>query len=65
MSFKPKTWKVLQQAVETGVSYGYRRAFKHTETPTEDEIKQAIEQAVLNEISEWFDIADEPASDEV
>jgi len=59
MTLKPKTWKVLQQAVEAGVAYGWQRAHKHVEEPSEDAIKQAIEQAVLNEISEWFDVSDE------
>jgi len=60
MTMKPKTWKVLQQAVETGVSYGWGRAHKHDDSPSEDAIKQAIEQAVLAEISEWFDVAEGP-----
>ena len=30
---KPKLHKVLETAVEQGVSYGYNRAFKHVENP--------------------------------
>lgn len=59
MTLKPKTWKILQQAVETGVAYGWQRAHKHDDHPTEDVIKQAIEQAVLSEIGDWFDMTDE------
>lgn len=61
MTLKPKTWKVLQQAVETGVAYGWQRAHKHDDNPSEDAIKQAIEQAVLNEIADWFDVVEETA----
>jgi hypothetical protein len=32
---KPKFHVILEQAVEQGVSYGYRRAHKHVENPSE------------------------------
>ena len=35
---KPKVHKILEMAVEQGVSYGYRRAHKHIENPTEGAI---------------------------
>jgi len=46
------TYEVIAQAVENGISYGYKRAFKHTEKPDEDSIKEAIYQAVMNDLSE-------------
>ena len=50
-----KAFPLMQRAVEEGVSYGYNRAFKHTDTPAEEDLKTAIEEAVINSICEWFD----------
>lgn len=60
---KPKEYAVLQYAVELGVSLGWNRAHKHVDEPTADQIKEAIERAVTNEITEWFDF--EPTSQDV
>ena len=59
MGLKPKTWEVLRMAVEEGVAYGYQRAHKHTDQPSEEAVKQAIEEAVLNAIGNWFHMDDE------
>jgi hypothetical protein len=47
---------VLDRAVTEGVLIGYRRAFKHVEEPTEEQIVAAIQNAVTTSIYEWFDI---------
>ena len=57
-SMKANAYKVMQMAVEEGVAYGHMRAYKHTDTPSEDEVKNAIEDAVMNSICEWFDFDD-------
>lgn len=44
----------MVRCIEEGVSYGYARAFKHTDTPDEATIKAAMEDAILNEICENF-----------
>ena len=54
----PKTQPLLENAIEDGVTYGYRRAHKHTETPTEYEICSAISDAVMLRIAEVFDFVD-------
>ena len=54
----PKTQPLLENAIENGVTYGYRRAHKHTETPTEYEICSAISDAVMLRIAEVFDFVD-------
>ena len=54
----PKTQPLLEKAIEDGVTYGYRRAHKHTETPTEYEICSAISDAVMLQIAEVFDFVD-------
>jgi hypothetical protein len=52
-------WTVLTRAIEDGVAYGWERAHKHTDDPSPDFIKQTIEQAVENSISEVFTFDDE------
>ena len=54
-SMKPKILPVLEMCIENGLSYGYRRAFKHTDDPTEDQITQAIKDAIMLELYEWCD----------
>ena len=62
MSLKPKTYPILVQAVEEGVAYGLHRSYKHSDIvnsePTQYQIKDAITNAAINEIFEWFDIDD-------
>jgi len=53
---KPKTYQVLCMAVEEGVTYGLTRAHKHTDKPTHDQVVNAVTEAVLNSICEWFDL---------
>ena len=52
---KPKILPVLELCIENGVTIGYRRAFKHTDNPTEEQILGQIREAIVNELYEWFD----------
>ena len=52
---KPNAYKLMLQCIEVGVQIGWRRAHKHNDTPDEDAIKTAIENAIQNEICEWFE----------
>lgn len=52
---KVNEYKVLQDCIERGISIGYSRAFKHTDTPSDQAIKSAIEDAVMLEICEYFE----------
>jgi len=56
---KVKEYTVLVDCVERGVTFGMARAYKHTDTPTPDSIKQQIADAVLLEICEYFDFDSE------
>lgn len=47
-------YNLMEQCVEDGVSIGWLRAHKHTDTPTPTQIQQQIMDAVMNEICEWF-----------
>jgi hypothetical protein len=52
-------YEIVSRAVEDGVAYGYNRAHKHTDKPTEDSLKAEIENAVMNELSEVLIYGDE------
>ena len=52
---KPKFRNVLELAIEQGVRYGYNRAFKYIENPSENTIVESIAEQVMNSIDEWFD----------
>jgi hypothetical protein len=56
---KPKLHKVLETAIEQGVSYGYNRAHKHVENPTEGAIIDSIVEQVMNSLDDWFNFEDE------
>ena len=42
--------------IENGLTYGYRRAFKHNDNPTEEQITDQIKQSIMHELYEWFDM---------
>lgn len=54
----PKTYPLLERAIEEGVTYGYRKAHKHDDAPSEFEICAAIADAVMFQISDTFDFVD-------
>lgn len=51
---KADEYKLMVQAVETGVMYGWNRARKYDDNPVPEHIQETIVQAVINEICEWF-----------
>ena len=50
----PKTRVILEQAINEGVARGYRRAFKHNDSPLEGAILDSIEDCVMGQIYEYF-----------
>ena len=56
---KANLYKLIERCVEDGVAYGYTRAHKHTENPSEDMVKDAMIDAVMLEICEWFEFEQE------
>lgn len=57
-------YAVFTRAVEEGVAYGWNRAHKHTATPSPEAIKEAIEQAVVNEVCEYFNFSEFPPEEQ-
>jgi hypothetical protein len=53
----------MERAIEEGIAHGIRRAYKHTETPTQLDISAAVETAIWNEISEVIDFGDPDPDD--
>jgi len=51
---KARTRRILEMAIEQGIARGYRRAFKHIDSPLEDAILESIEDCVMGEIYEYF-----------
>ena len=56
---KAKTRYILERAIEVGVARGYRRAFKHTDSPAEATILGSIEDTVMFEIHQYFTFEDD------
>jgi len=56
---KPKFLVILDQAINEGVLRGYRRAIKHDENPSEERIRETIEECVLGSLYEYFDFDEE------
>ena len=53
-----KIYPVMARCIEEGVAYGITRAYKHTDSPSKEQIKEAIEQAVIDELCIWFKFDD-------
>ena len=58
---RAKEYDLMRRAVEDGVAYGWRRAHKYNEAPDERAICDAMEEAVVNALCEWFTFDDIPA----
>ena len=56
---KPKFHIVLETAIKQGVSYGYSRAHKYVENPTEGAIIDSIVEQVMNSLDDWFEFGEE------
>lgn len=51
---KANDYRILARCVEDGIEAGHRRAFKHTDSPSQEHVNDAIRDAVMAEICEWF-----------
>lgn len=55
---KVNVYSVLSECVENGIEYGWNRAHKHVDEPSEGFLKQCIEEGILLMISEKFQFDD-------
>ena len=51
---RANTYAILTRAVEEGIAYGWRRAHKYEDSPSEAVIQDCIDTAVMNAICEVF-----------
>ena len=56
---KVKLYGIIERAIEEGIELGYRRAFKHTDDPSEEQIVESISRAVMFNIDEVMSFDDE------
>ena len=56
---KVDVYRVLNDCVEAGIEGGWNKAHKHTNTPTENEIKTQIEHYIMLQLSDYFKFDDE------
>jgi hypothetical protein len=52
---KPRLMPAMERCIEDGITLGWNRAHKHTDTPTEAQIKASIEDAIWEELHQWFE----------
>ena len=51
---KPRSEVVLEACIESGIEMGVRRAYKHTDNPSQREIIDCVIRAVNEQIDFWF-----------
>jgi hypothetical protein len=56
---KPRTYKVLTDAIEDGIQYGWNRAHKHTDQPDRETIFVEMRNAIMLSIDENFSFEDD------
>jgi hypothetical protein len=52
---KLNTYNILADKIEQGINYGFNRAHKHTNNPSEELLKGEIYESVMNSLSEIID----------
>lgn len=48
----PRTYHEIAELVTAAVSYGYRRAYKHTLRPSEEHVVECIEREVMGVVAD-------------
>ena len=56
---RARTRIILSECIENGLRYGYSRAHKHVDQPSQETITQAMDKAIWNEIDERFTFDDD------
>ena len=57
-SMKPKIYPILYECIESGIQFGFRRAFKHDSDPSEAQVVDHIMNEIMAAINEKFDFED-------
>lgn len=56
---KPKAYELFLRCLDDGVDWGFKRAFKYTDSPDEHTIKENIKDEIMNQLYEWFSFENE------
>lgn len=56
---KPKSYVILERAVEEGYRRGWNRAHKHADSPSAEQIELEVLQAIMGDICDVFSFDDE------
>lgn len=51
-------WRIISRDVEEGLAYGMNRAYKHTDTPSRDDILEHLQREIMNALAEDIDFGD-------
>jgi len=52
---KLKTYTIIERAIEEGIAYGIKHAYKHHDEPRQDHLATEIERAVMEALDEVVD----------
>lgn len=47
-----KFYEIIEKALEEGIAYGFRRAYKHSDSPSEEILKEYILHAMMTSLDE-------------
>ena len=56
---KPNVRAILARAIEEGIAYGIRRAYKYSDNPTEGALEEQISNGIWIELDQYFTFGDE------
>lgn len=56
---KTRTYSLLSKFVEEGALIGIRRAYKHCDDPSHEQIAANVEREIMNVICEYFSFDDD------
>lgn len=62
---KFKAYTIIERAIEEGIDYGYNRAHKHTDKPSEALLKGEILNAITNNLCEILDFDESSAAEQI
>jgi hypothetical protein len=51
---KVNEYQVMRDCIQAGINRGWQRAHKHTETPSPEQVLEAIEDAIMLQLAEYF-----------
>lgn len=59
LMMKPRSFRILERAVEEGFRMGWSRAHKHIDNPDDHTVEDNVTREIMNAICEVFSFDDE------